>query len=292
MANLYSFDETYQRIIDFDVNGMNAGIVNVRGGKNTIPMPELLSLEGKVAIVTGGARGLGFCIVNRLCEAGAKVVIADIAAEFAQAAIRFFETKNYTVKFIRTDVRYIPEIKAAVEFTVKELGKIDILVNNAAIFDERKLVTITEEQWDDAMDTNLKGVVFFTQQVVNQMIKQGHGGRIINVASIAGYAMEDGWLIQYVASKAGLIGISQSLNRELKPLGISVNCVAPGGMLTPGAMHMERFPRDDDANASHSPVSDPDEVARVIYMLATDVSSFMIGAVIPVDGGGRLYITE
>ena len=89
-------------------------------------MKDILDLSGKVAIVTGGSRGLGLCIVNRFCEAGASVVIADIAVEFAEAAVEYFSTKDYKVKFINTDVRYLPQIQAAVDFTVKEFGKVDI----------------------------------------------------------------------------------------------------------------------------------------------------------------------
>jgi NAD(P)-dependent dehydrogenase (short-subunit alcohol dehydrogenase family) len=231
-------------MIGLDINGAEIGGVKIQGGKNAKPMEAILDLSGKVAIVTGGARGLGFCIVNRLCEAGASVVIADIAVEFAEAAVAFFSSKNYKVKFINTDVRYLPQIQAAVDFTVKEFGKVDILVNNAAIWKMNKFFDLTEETWDDTIDTDLKGNVFFTQAVAKQMVKQGQGGKIVNVASVAGLAMETsyGCLTQYVAAKSGVVGISQSLARELKPLGININCVLPGGMMSPDAMHMDLTP--------------------------------------------------
>ena len=296
MENLYTFDAGYQRMLGIDVNGLEMSGMKIQGGKNAKSMEDILDLSGKVAIVTGGARGLGFCIVNRLCEAGASVVIADIADEFALAADEFFTSKNYKVKYIKTDVRYIPQIDAAVDFTIKEFGKVDILVNNAAIFKMNKFFDLTEETWDDTIDTDLKGTVFFTQAVAKQMIKQGQGGKIVNVASVAGLSMESsyGCLIQYVAAKSGVVGISQSLARELKPLGICINCVLPGGMLSPGAMHMERTPEIIEISKTNpgAPVTDPDEVARVVYMMATGVSDFMHGATVVADGGARFMIQK
>ena len=147
MENLYTFDAGYQRMLGIDVNGMEMPGMKIQGGRNAIPMETILDLSGKVAIVTGGARGMGFCVVNRLCEAGASVVIADIAVEFADAAVAFFTSKDYKVKFIKTDVRYLTQIEAAVDFTVKEFGKVDILVNNAAIFKMNKFLDLTEETW-------------------------------------------------------------------------------------------------------------------------------------------------
>ena len=296
MENLYTFDAGYQRMLGIDVNGMEMPGMKIQGGRNAIPMETILDLSGKVAIVTGGARGMGFCVVNRLCEAGASVVIADIAVEFADAAVAFFTSKDYKVKFIKTDVRYLPQIEAAVDFTVKEFGKVDILVNNAAIFKMNKFLDLTEETWDDTIDVDLKGTVFFTQAVVKQMVKQGQGGKIVNVASVAGLSMESsyGCLVQYAAAKSGVVGVSQSLARELKPLGININCVLPGGMLTPGAMHMERTPEIIELSKTNptAPVTDPDEVARVVYMMTTQISDFMHGATVVADGGARLMIQK
>ena len=294
MEKLYTFDAVYQRLLGIDIHGADIHGMKIRGAENVRPMEEILDLSGKVAIVTGGARGLGFCIVNRLCEAGASVMIADIAVEFAEAAVEFFSSKNYSVKFIETDVRYLPQIQAAVDFTVEEFGKIDILVNNAAIWQMNKFFDLTEETWDDTIDTDLKGIVFFTQAVAMQMVKQGQGGKIVNVASVAGLSMESsyGLLTQYVAAKSGVVGISQSLARELKPLGININCVLPGGMLSPGAMHSAPSPelRELTNDQPTAPVTDPDEVARVVYMMTTGISDYMHGATVVADGGARLMI--
>lgn len=296
MESLYTFDAVYQRLLGIDIHGAEIGGVKIQGGKNAKPMKEILDLSGKVSIVTGGARGLGFCVVNRLCEAGASAVIADIADEFAEAAVEFFSSKNYPAKFIKTDVRYLPQIQNAVDFAVKEFGKVDILVNNAAIWQMIQFLDVTEELWDDTVDTDLKGTVFFTQAVARQMVKQGHGGKIVNVASVAGLSMETsfGCLIPYVAAKSGVVGISQSLARELKPLGININCVVPGGMITPGAVHTAPPPEIREIMKNHptAPVTDPDDIARVVYMMTTGISDYMHGAVVVVDGGARLMIQK
>ena len=297
MENLYSFDPLYQRLLGMDINGVEIGGMKVRGLKNAVPMADILDLSGKIAIVTGGGRGLGLCIVNRLCEAGASVVIADIAVEFADAAVAYFtEYGCANIKFIKTDIRYIPQIQAAVDFTVSEFGKVDILVNNAAIWQMNRFFDLTEETWDNTIDVDLKGTVFFTQAVARQMAKQGTGGKIVNVASVAGLSMESsyGFLVQYVAAKSGVVGISQSLARELKPLGININCVLPGGMLSPGAMHSAPTPelREATKDGVRAPVTDPDDVARVVFMMTTGISDYMHGATIVADGGARLMIQK
>lgn len=295
MESLYTFDPMYQRLLGMDINGIDMGGMKVRGLKNAEPMADILDLSGKVAIVTGGSRGLGLHIVNRLCEAGASVVIADIAVEFAEAATAYFTEKGCAnIKFIKTDVRFIPQIQAAVDFTVAEFGRVDILVNNAAIWKMGRFFDLTEETWDDTLDVDLKGTVFFTQAVAKQMAAQGTGGKIVNVASVAGVSMESayGLLTQYVAAKSGVVGVSQSLARELKPLGININCVLPGGMLSPGAIHGAPTPelREYTKNFPTAPVTDPDDVARVVFMMTTGISDYMHGATVVADGGARLMI--
>ncbi len=296
MEDLYTFDEAYQRLLGLDIQGAEIAGIKVQGLKNARSMKDILDLSGRVAIVTGGSRGLGLCIVNRLCEAGASVVIADIAVEFAEAAVEYFSTKDYKVKFINTDVRYLPQIQAAVDYTVKEFGKVDILVNNAAIWKMNKFLDLSEETWDNTIDVGLKGTVFFTQAVAQQMVKQGQGGKIVNVASVAGISMESsyGLLTQYVAAKSGVVGISQSLARELKPLGININCVLPGGMVSPGAIHGAPTPELREITKAHPtvPVTDPDDVARVVFMMATEISNYMHGAIVVADGGARLMIQK
>lgn len=285
---MYSFHEGYQKVLGIDISG----VPNMTSGaKNAKSMQDILDLSGKVAIVTGGAMGMGFCTVNRLCEAGASVVIADVAVEFAEKSLEYFSSKGYNVKFVKTDVRHVDQIQSVVDFTVKEFGSIDILINNAAVWSHRLLSEITEESWDEMLDVNLKGTVFFVKAVAQEMEKQGSGGKIVNIASIAGLSMDPApVMFEYVASKSGVVGITKSLARAMKPIGVNINCVVPGGMVTPGAINTQGT---DPAlelrkNLPRTPVADPDEVARVVFMLSTGISNFMHGATVVVDGGDCL----
>ena len=178
------------------------------------------------------------------------------------------------IKFIKTDVRYIPQIQAAVDFTVAEFGKVDILVNNAAIWKMNRFFDLTEETWDDTIDVDLKGTVFFTQAVARQMVKQGTGGKIVNVASVAGLSMESayGFLVQYVAAKSGVVGISQSLAQGAETPGHQHQLRVAGRDALPGC---DAQRPDAGAAGGHqglpeqAPVTDPDDVARVVFMMTT-----------------------
>ena len=286
-------EQMIQMAKDMDLNGRKLPDGTVSGGlMNLIPLTEILDLTGKVAIVTGGARSLGARIVGRLCEAGASCVIADVDDEFAENSMAFFNDKNYNVKYINCNVRELAQINAAVDFTVKEFGKVDILVYNSSIYGQLKFSDITEDYWDLSLDVGLKGAFFFNQAVANQMIKQGHGGRIINISSNAGNSMENffGHMIPYVAAKSGLNGISKSLAREFKPHGIHINVVTPGGMASVSGMFIATTPEITELRKSvpGAPIGDPDEVARVVYMMATGMSDYMDGTVVHVDGGTYL----
>lgn len=291
---MYTFHEGYQRLLGTVVEGIPERTAGLR---NLKPMNDILDLTGKTAIVTGGAMGLGSCVVSRLAEAGANVVIADIAEEYAEKAIEFFGTKDYNVKFIKTDVRKVDQIKAAVDFTVREFGSIDILVNDAVgSYMHRTLEELTEDVWAESMDTNLKGTVFFVKEVAAVMEKQGLGGKIVNIASVAGLSGDPGPVcFDYVASKAGVIAVTRSLARAMKPIGVNINCVIPGGMMTPGAINSDMSDASKEVRAKMNmpptPVSDPDEVARAVFMLTTQVSDYMQGAYITVDGGAVLSIS-
>lgn len=285
---MYTFHAGYQKTLGIDVTGVPS---MTKGANNMIPMTQIMSLEGKVAIVSGGAMGMGFCIVHRLCEAGAKVVIADVADEYAQKALEYFGTQGYQVKYCKTDVRDVAQIRACVEFTKQNFGGIDILVNDAAVWKHCLLSEITEESWNEAVDVNLKGTLFFVQAVAKVMEEQGRGGKIVNIASIAGLSNDPAPLMyEYVASKSGVVGLSKSLVRALKPIGVNINCVVPGGMVTPGAINTVRSDAAKGLNVSKCPVADPDEVARVVYALTTELASFMHGAVVAVDGGDLMHV--
>ncbi|QSX09515.1 SDR family oxidoreductase [Alkalibacter rhizosphaerae] len=288
MEKLYVYDEKYEK-----TRGMDLKIA-----QSNVPFADMLSLEGKSVIVTGGSRGLGFHVVNRLCEAGAEVMIVDIAKEFAQDALEYFAGKGYQVQYKEADIRSVDQINEAVEAAIEAFGKIDILVNNAAVWSMKRFLDMTEETWDATIDTDLKGNYFFCQAVAKEMVKQNIRGKIVNVASVAGLSMESpyGFLSHYSSAKGGLVSVSQSLARELKPLGITINCVLPGGMVTPGALHTEGMDASMYEIHQKSPKTpatrNPDEVARVVFMMCTDVSAFMHGSTIVADGGARLMIQE
>lgn len=285
---MYSFHAGYQKVLGVDIDGvpgMTAGV------KNQKPMSALIDLTGQTAIVTGGAMGMGFCTVNRLCEAGANVVIADVATEYADRNMEYLLAKGYKVKFIKTDVRSQEQIQAAVDFTVKEFGGIDILVNNASVWSHRVLAEITEDSWAEMLDINTKATLFFIQAVAPVMEKQGRGGKIVNIASVAGLSGDPApMMLEYVASKSAVIALTKSFARAMKPIGVNINCVIPGGMITPGTINTEATDaaKAKRAGLRKTPTADPDEVARVVFMLTTQISSFMHGATVLADGGDTL----
>ncbi|MTI48447.1 SDR family NAD(P)-dependent oxidoreductase [Sporosalibacterium faouarense] len=285
---MYNYHEGYQRLLGTDINGLGD---KTKGIANSVPMKDIMDLTGKTAIVTGGAMGLGSCVINRLAEAGANIVIADVAEEYAEKLLEFCISKNYNVKFVKTDVRYVNQIKNAVNFTLNEFGTIDILVNNASVWSHKTLSELTEESWEETLNVNLKGAVFFIKEVAKVMENQGKGGKIINIASVAGLSEEPApVMFDYVASKSGLIAVTKSMSRALKPIDINLNCVIPGGMITPGAVNtpVTEKVKEIRKNMKSVPAEDPDMVARVVYMMATNISDYMYGSTIIADGGAYL----
>ncbi|WP_406858188.1 L-iditol 2-dehydrogenase [Alsobacter sp. KACC 23698] len=188
-----------------------------------------MRLSGKVAVVTGGARGIGRAIVERFAREGARVVVADILAEDAQSLA---DTLGGDAMAVALDVTRRDSIDAMVRDVVARRGGIDILVNNAAIFDMAPIVEVTEESWDRQFAINTKGLFFTLQAVAKQMIAQGRGGKIINMASQAGRRGE-ALVSVYCASKAAVISITQSAGLGLIKHRINVNGIAPGVVDTP-----------------------------------------------------------
>ncbi len=188
-----------------------------------------MKLEGKVAIITGGAQGIGEAIVRAYAAEGAKVVIADIALAKADALAK--ELGGNTMG-LTLDVRDMKQIEAAVAKTVIQFGSLDILVNNAAIFDMGPLVDVTEASFDRQFAINVKGLFFMLQAAARQMLKQGQGGKIINMSSQAGRRGE-ALVSVYCATKAAVISITQSAALAFAKDGITVNAIAPGVVDTP-----------------------------------------------------------
>jgi D-sorbitol dehydrogenase (acceptor) len=252
-----------------------------------------MKLDGKVAIVTGGAQGIGAAIARAYADEGAHVVVADVATDKAEALARSLGGKAFAVKL---DVRDRASIGAMVRTVVERLGGIDILVNNAAIFDMAPILDITEESFDRQFAINVKGLLFTLQAVAAQMVGQGRGGKIINMASQAGRRGEP-LVAVYCASKAAVISLTQSAGLGLIPHGINVNAIAPGVVDTPmwdevDAMFAkyEGLPKGEKKRQVGKAVpagrmGTPDDFRGIALFLASQDSDYVVAQTYNVDGG-------
>ncbi|MDO8609607.1 MAG: SDR family NAD(P)-dependent oxidoreductase [bacterium] len=256
---------------------------------------KLLDLTGKTAIVTGGAGGIGYGVVCRLAEAGANVVIANRNIEEAYKTVTELASKGFKVKAIKTDVSVETDVKNLVSETIKVYGSIDILVNNAGIYPFALLSQLTSELFDKVIATNLKSVFLTTKYVSEQMIKQDRGGKIINITSVDALHPSIVGLSQYDASKHGVWGFTKNVALELAQHKIWVNAIAPGGINTPGVRKMQPAPKPGEVVDNTKPIpgitipmnrmGEPDDIGKVALFLASDMSSYMTGSQIVVDGG-------
>jgi 2-deoxy-D-gluconate 3-dehydrogenase len=264
------------------------------------PLNQLLDLTGKVAIVTGGSEGIGFAISTRLAEAGATVVIAGRTEEIAKKAADDLTAKGHKVSAIRADVSREEDVKNLVNQTISTYASIDILVNNAGIFPSITLANLTLPDFQNIISTNLQGVFLCTKYVSQEMIKQGKGGKIINVTSIDALHPSAIGLATYDASKHGVWGFTKNVAIELAEHKIWVNAIAPGGIVTPGVAKMQAaapapqgvdMKKISEAFLQRIPMhrmGEPDEIGKVALFLASDMSSYMTGSQIVVDGGTLL----
>ena len=262
----------------------------------TQTIPQLFDLSGKVAIVTGGASGIGQGIAFRLAEAGANVMISDIDLDSAHRTADQIKAVGGRVQTIYADAGSVQDTQKTVQATLETFGRLDILVNNAGFYPFRPLFDIDEEIWDRVLNVNLKGVFFYSQAAAREMIRGGRGGKIINLASTRSFHPALG-LAHYSASKAGVVMLTKSLALELASHSITVNAVAPGGIITPGtgkagaeavqvgSMSMKEISSGFQARLPLSGKREPDDIARVVLFLASSASDYMTGSVLVADAG-------
>ncbi len=261
---------------------------------NLIPNNKLLDLTGKTAIVTGGTVGIGFGITSRLAEAGANIVVANRNVEEANKAISELTEKGYKVKAIKADVSQEADVQNLIVETASSFGGLDILVNNAGVFPFALLSDLTSEQFDKIISINLRGVFLTMKYASEFMKKQGRGGKIINVTSIDALHPSMAGLAAYDASKHGAWGFTKNAALELAKHNIWVNAIAPGGIMTQGVAAMqsggkpvsvERNPEPSKMEIAMGRMGVPDDIGKVALFLASEMSSYMTGAQIVVDGG-------
>jgi 3-oxoacyl-[acyl-carrier protein] reductase len=241
-------------------------------------------LDGKNAIVTGAARGIGRAIAEELARNGANLALCDLQADWLAETAEAVKALGVEAVCISVDVSKSDAVNKAVDSAIEALGSVDILVNNAGITKDTLLMRMSEEDWDAVLDINLKGTFLFSKAVARPMMKK-RSGAIVNIASIIGLIGNAGQC-NYAASKAGVIALTKSTARELAARNIRVNAVAPGFI---ESKMTEVLPDDvKQTMLDQIPMKRfgvPGDVARAVLFLATDASSYMTGQVLTVSGG-------
>lgn len=244
-----------------------------------------LKLNGKNALVTGGSRGIGKSIALALAEAGANVIINYTSnAEAAEAVVQEIEAFGVKGFAVKANIANAEEVKEMVDQIEERFDQVDILVNNAGITKDNLLIKMKEEEWEQVMDVNLKGTFLCTKAVVRKMIKQ-KSGKIINISSVVGVIGNPGQA-NYCASKAGVIGFTKSLARELAGKNINVNAVAPGFIDTDMTSVLpENVKNELLRNIPLNRLGKPEDIADTVVFLSSDRSNYITGQVIGVNGG-------
>ncbi|EAZ83414.1 MULTISPECIES: 3-oxoacyl-[acyl-carrier-protein] reductase [Lysinibacillus] len=242
-------------------------------------------LEGKVVVVTGASRGIGRAIALKLADEGAKVVVNYSGSQAkAEEVVAMIQEGGGEAIAVQASVSQTEEVTALMDTAVKTFGSLDILVNNAGITRDNLLMRMKEDEWDDVLDTNLKGVFLCTKAVTRQMMKQ-RAGRIINISSIVGVAGNAGQA-NYVAAKAGVIGLTKTTAKELASRNILVNAIAPGFIETEMT---DQLPEDiKQGMLTQIPLAklgQPEDIAKAVVFLASEDANYMTGQTLHIDGG-------
>ncbi len=252
---------------------------------------QLLSLGGKVAMVTGAASGIGRGISHRLAEMGAFVALLDIDDIKGRVCAAEIEARGGAAVFLNCDVRSGAECRRAVESVIAQRGKVDILCNCAGVAIRKDIVELTEDEWDFALDVTLKGLYLLSREVVPHMIGNG-GGSIINIGS--GWSLKGGpRAASYCAAKGGAVNLTRAMAIDHGKNNIRVNCVCPGDVETPMLLSecaqlgedVQAFMREA-AKRPLARVGTPDDIANAVLFLASPMASWITGAALVVDGGG------
>jgi 3-oxoacyl-[acyl-carrier protein] reductase len=240
----------------------------------------------RVAIVTGAGQGIGRAIARRLAHEGVRVLVADRQALLAQQTAHDIRADGFLARSCTIDVTRPADVRRMVERAQQHYGGVDILVNNAGVLRSTSVEAISSEEWDIVLDVNLKGAFLCAQAVFASMVGRG-GGRIVNLASMAGRATSTLGGAHYTAAKAGLLGLSRHLAREWAPFHINVNAVCPGIVDTPMVRQATDARRLSEVLASipFGRLADPSEIASVVYFLTSDEATYITGASIDIHGG-------
>jgi len=268
---------------------LSEGKEEVMEEQKYLSVGELFDLSGKVAIVTGGASGIGFASAKRLAEAGAAVLIADFNSEAGKQKTKELTAADYKAAFAKCDVTDEVQVTNMINTAVKTFGGLDIMVNNAGSYPLRLITEMDVKFWNRVMDINFKGVFFCCLKASQQMIKQERGGSIINIASASAFHPTKGFTA-YDSSKSGVWMFTRTLAVELAPYRIRVNSISPGPILTEGssspeAIEMNKTRLKGRLLTEGNRQGRPDEIANIVLFLASPASSFFIGSDIVADGG-------
>jgi 3-oxoacyl-[acyl-carrier protein] reductase len=244
---------------------------------------KTISLEGQVAVVTGASRGIGRAIIEEFVQAGADVVIADLA-DIPEDLLDFVKQQGRRAVPVKVDVSKVEDCNRLIDTTIAEFGKIDILVNNAGITRDALLMRMEEDAWDAVLAVNLKSVYACSRAAIKHMMK-ARSGVIVNISSVAGI-MGNAGQCNYAASKAGVIGFSKSLAREVAGRNVRVNCVAPGFIRSKMTDALdEKVKQAVVAQIPLGRFGEVQDIAQAVLYLASPLARYVTGAVLVVDGG-------